>query len=132
MRFDISFIEIYRAVSKIKWKKFSLIYIDILCWLLLFPRYQASYSWYYQRKVDNRFSETYNATGPSASGDYLRSIKNAAFLRVLVQRETHWLNEKHHHIADPCATGDHFHSIQESMCNICRMARTVENKNFLT
>ena len=37
---------------------------DILRRLLIFPRSQA-YSGYWQRKTDNRFTETYNATGHS-------------------------------------------------------------------
>ena len=74
--------------SKIKWKNFSSIYRNILCWLLLFPRFQSLYSWYYQRKAVNSYIETYNATGPSATEDHIRSIKNAVILRVTVQRAT--------------------------------------------
>ena len=56
-----------------------------MCWLLLFPRFQASYSWWYQRKTDI-FTETYNAKGSSATGDHLCWIKNAVIFCVPVQR----------------------------------------------
>ena len=36
----------------------------------------------------NRFTETYNATSPSATGDRLHSIKIAVILQVPVQRAT--------------------------------------------
>ena len=59
--------------------------------------------------------------------------------RVTVQRVTvsatgYYLSslyEEHRHIADPSATGNHLRSIQGSICNICRLARTVENKIYL-
>ena len=63
----------------------------------------------------NRFTETYNAMGPTATGDYLSSF-----------------NEERRHIASPSATGNLRRSTQGYICNICRVARTVKNKNYLT
>ena len=62
----------------------------------------------------------------------LRSSKKAVILRVPVERATLSLNEERRHIADSNATGNHLRSIQEFICNTCRVARTVENKNYLT
>ena len=51
----------------------------------------------------------------SATGDYLSS-----------------LNEERRHIASQIATGNLLCSIQGYICNICRVARTVEIKNYFT
>ena len=63
---------------------------------------------------------------------FLRSSKKAAILRIPVQRATLSLNEERRHIANPSATGNQLRSTQGSICNTCRVARTVENKNYLT
>ena len=51
------------------------------------------------------FTETYNATGFSATGDPFLSIKNAIILQVPMQRTMPSLNEKRRPIAGPSATG---------------------------
>ena len=48
--------------------------------------------------TNNRFTENYNATGHTATGDYLRLSKNAVILRVSVQRAAPLLNEEYRHI----------------------------------
>ena len=69
-----------------------------------------------QRVTVSATGHTVSAKGRgSATGDYLSS-----------------LNEERRHIASPSATGNLLCSIQGYICNICRMARTVEIKNYLT
>ena len=96
------------------------LYGDILCWLLIFPRSQA-YSRYWQRKTNNRFTETSYATGHSATGHnatgYSECNGSQWVQRVTVQRVTvsatghsktgdhlSSLNKEHRHIAGPSTT----------------------------
>ena len=72
-------------------KKILLKYIEIYC--------VHCYYFHGLRRIpdttnatNNRFTETYNAMGLTATGDYLRLIKNAVILRVPVQRAAPLLN----------------------------------------
>ena len=78
-------------------KEIQLKYIDIYC--------VHCYYFHGPRRIrdtanvtTSRFTETYNATGHTATGDYLRFIKNAVILQVPVQRAAPLLNEEYRHI----------------------------------
>ena len=58
---------------------------------------------------------------PSATGDHIRSIKNAVILRVPVQRATPLPHEARRYIAGPSATDPFI--MQKCIYNIYRVER---------
>ena len=63
----------------------------------------------------NIFIETYNATGHTATGDYLRLIKNAVILRVPVQQAATFAQRR---IPSYCSTATGLFIMQKCVCSI--------------
>ena len=106
------------------------IYRDILCWLLLFPRSQASYSWYCQRKTEADLQKQIMQRVPVQRATTFTSLRTPSYCE-LGQQATPKLNKGSRHIAGPSATDDPIPFIvQKCICTIYRVESSIRFSSY--